>query len=347
MRAAGCLRLPWWWRSRSSASPNAHERMTRPLPDSTASTSCRPHGARGRSCPAGTRLARSAAFPARSPVVLVAALARRLPQRVLVVVTPTPTDAERWLADAQALPGRSPPCIPSGKGWERRSRISRLRASGLETVEALLSGRCGSLVTTARASAERTGVPAALRSKRLDLDVGRVTDAGEGKLAERRGPAPGRGWDTRASTVTEVGQFGVHGGIIDDVRVRDGGSRPAGWWGDEVVSLRSFDLDTQRSGDGVARVTILPVKTEEGRARDRGTTPQCGRPCWSCCRPMRCCSSRRSRRPSGRSRARGKRQRIISRWPGVWGGDPRARGVVARAPGVAGAGRRVCATVTR
>jgi len=34
------------------------------------------------------------------------------------------------------------------------------------------------------------------------------------------------------------------------------------WWGDEVVSIRSFDLDTQRSGDALTRVTILPVKSE-------------------------------------------------------------------------------------
>src|SRR5206468_193363 len=35
-----------------------------------------------------------AGLPGSSPAVLVAALARRLPQRVFVVVTPTPTDAE-------------------------------------------------------------------------------------------------------------------------------------------------------------------------------------------------------------------------------------------------------------
>src|SRR5213078_4876948 len=46
-----------------------------------------------------------AGLPGSSPAVLVAALARRLPQRVFVVVTPTPTDAERWLADLRTLTG--------------------------------------------------------------------------------------------------------------------------------------------------------------------------------------------------------------------------------------------------
>src|SRR5207244_689466 len=46
-----------------------------------------------------------AGLPGSSPAVLLAALARRLAQRVFVVITPTPTDAERWLADLRTLTG--------------------------------------------------------------------------------------------------------------------------------------------------------------------------------------------------------------------------------------------------
>src|SRR2546427_2475421 len=45
----------------------------------------------------GTHLGISG-LPGSSPAVLVAALARRLAQRVFVLITPTPTHAERWLA---------------------------------------------------------------------------------------------------------------------------------------------------------------------------------------------------------------------------------------------------------
>src|SRR5207247_8100559 len=38
------------------------------------------------------------------------------------------------------------------------------------------------------------------------------------------------------------------------------------WWGDEIVSLRGFDLDTQRSGDAIERITVLPVMTEAAAA---------------------------------------------------------------------------------
>src|SRR5438034_5630425 len=34
------------------------------------------------------------------------------------------------------------------------------------------------------------------------------------------------------------------------------------WWGDDIESLRTFDLDSQRSGEAIERVTILPVRTE-------------------------------------------------------------------------------------
>ena len=54
--------------------------------------------------PVGERLALGG-LPGSSPAVLVATLARRLPQRLFVVVAPTPADAERWLADLVTLHG--------------------------------------------------------------------------------------------------------------------------------------------------------------------------------------------------------------------------------------------------
>src|SRR5262245_30298717 len=42
-------------------------------------------------------------LPGSSPSVLLAALAEEIPQRVFLVVTGTPADAERWLADFSVL----------------------------------------------------------------------------------------------------------------------------------------------------------------------------------------------------------------------------------------------------
>src|SRR5204862_6955162 len=50
----------------------------------------------------GTHLGISG-LPGSSPAVLVAARGRRLAQRVFGVITPTPTDAERWVAHLRTL----------------------------------------------------------------------------------------------------------------------------------------------------------------------------------------------------------------------------------------------------
>ncbi len=152
-----------------------------------------------------------AGLPGSSAAVLLAALARRRSQRVFVVVTATPTDAERWLADLQTLAGEGAALYPQREALGAEEPHVEIAGERIETIEALLAGRVRLLVTTARASAERTGVPAA---------------------------SPAR----------------------------------VEWWGDDVASLRAFDLDSQRSGEAIERITVLPVRTE-GRTADAGVQP--------------------------------------------------------------------------
>src|SRR5205807_8705123 len=66
----------------------------------------------------------------------------------------------------------------------------------------------------------------------------------------------------RVPSVTEVAQFSVRGGILDVYGFGMAAPARVEWWGDEIVSLRSFDLDTQRSGEEIKSVTTLPIKTE-------------------------------------------------------------------------------------
>src|SRR5256885_17163595 len=67
---------------------------------------------------------------------------------------------------------------------------------------------------------------------------------------------------TRAPAVTDVAQFSVRGGIVDVYGFGMAGPARIEWWGDEIASLRAFDLDTQRSEDPIARITVLPVASE-------------------------------------------------------------------------------------
>src|SRR5437773_602716 len=211
-----------------------------------------------------------AGLPGSSAVVLLAALARRLPQRVFVVVTPTPTDAERWLADGQTLVGDSAVLYPQREALGAEEPHFEIAGERIETLEQLLSGAVRIVVTTARATAEHTGVPAALESMRLVLQAGE-RGGGSGTLSDIARRLEAMGY-ARVRTVTEVAQFSVRGGILDAYGFGMAAPARIEWWGDEIVSLRSFDLDSQRSGEPVDRVTVLPVKTEATARRDDGAT---------------------------------------------------------------------------
>jgi len=207
-----------------------------------------------------------AGLPGSSAAVLLAALARRRSQRVFVVVTATPTDAERWLADLQTLAGEGAALYPQREALGAEEPHVEIAGERIETIEALLAGRIRLLVTTARASAERTGVPAALGNTRLSLAAGgglRFADVV--RRLEEMGYA-------RVSTLTEVAQFSVRGGILDVYGFGMASPARVEWWGDDVASLRAFDLDSQRSGEAIERITVLPVRTE-GRTADAGVQP--------------------------------------------------------------------------
>ncbi len=64
----------------------------------------------------------------------------------------------------------------------------------------------------------------------------------------------------RVTTVEGVGQFGMRGGILDFCSF--GNSHPVRleFWGDEVSSIRAFDLSTQRSVSQLEHTRILPCR---------------------------------------------------------------------------------------
>ncbi|HKE91862.1 MAG TPA: CarD family transcriptional regulator, partial [Gemmatimonadales bacterium] len=197
-------------------------------------------------------------LPGSSVAVLVATLARRLPQRLFVVVAPTPADAERWLGDLRMLRPDGVALYPQREGLGAEEPHVEIAGERLETVAALLRGQVRLLVTTARATAERTGVPAALAHARLDLAAGAGRQAALTDVVNR---LAAMGFE-RVPTVTEVGQVSVRGGIVDVYGYGMAGPTRIEWWGDDIASLRGFDLDTQRSGEQLERVTVLPMQSE-------------------------------------------------------------------------------------
>ncbi len=197
-------------------------------------------------------------LPGSSTAVLVSALARALPQRLFTVIAPTPADGERWLADLQTLLGPDTTALyPQRESLGAEEPHYELAGERIETLEALLRGAVRVLITTARASAERTAVPAALEQARLVVEVRKE----ERSLTDTAQRLEAMGYE-RVPTVTEVAQYSVRGGILDVYGFGMATPTRIEWWGDEVASVRSFDLDTQRSGDTLDRVTVLPVRAE-------------------------------------------------------------------------------------
>src|SRR2546429_5173461 len=159
-------------------------------------------GALGEGLPAPGPRRGIPGLPGSSPAVLVAALARRLAQRVFVVITPTPTDAERWLADLRTLSGSAVALYPQREALGAEEPHFEIAGERVETLELLLSGQGRVLVTTARAAAERTGVPGTLQSMRLVLAKGE-RGAGSGTLSDTVQRLEAVGY-ARVSTVTAV-----------------------------------------------------------------------------------------------------------------------------------------------
>ena len=210
-------------------------------------------------------------LPGSSGAVLAAALVRSSPQRLLAVVAPTPADAERWLSDLQFLSDEAVALYPQREALGEDEPHYEIAGERVETIEALLGGRLRIVVTTARAIAERTLVPASLEKRRLRLAKGtRIRPKVLVDDLEAMG-------FRRVTTVTEVAEFSARGGIVDIYGFGMAAATRLEWWDDEISSLRAFDLTTQRSGAEIDEITVLPIKAVEAgeRAAEAGTRATC------------------------------------------------------------------------
>ncbi len=195
-------------------------------------------------------------LPGSSPAVLVAWLARTFPQRLFAVVAPTPADGERWLDDLRTLTDLPAALYPQRESLGEDEPHYEIAGERIETIDALLAGRLRVLVTTARATAERTRIPDALAQATITLTTaGRRGDDTLGSLVER---LEGMGY-RKVPTVTEVAEFSVRGGILDVYGFGMPAPARLEWWGDTLESMRGFDLTSQRSLEPMDAITILPI----------------------------------------------------------------------------------------
>ena len=215
---------------------------------------------RGR-LPAPGAALRAAGLAGSSPALLTAALSEDAPNRLWVVVAPDPAAGEAVHADLEALleTGRAA-YYPQRETLPYEAAEHHLEVSGLrvEALESVLAGRVRLLITTPRALQERAEIPSALAELRLTITVGQTI--APTRLAER---LLALGFE-RVPLVEGVGEFAQRGGIVDlfgfgapePIRVE--------FWGDDIASIRAFDILDQRSTGELKSADVLPVDFARG-----------------------------------------------------------------------------------
>jgi transcription-repair coupling factor (superfamily II helicase) len=205
-------------------------------------------------------------LPGSLPAALVATLAGDLERRMWVVVASDPTEAEAVEADLAALLDPDTTTLyPQREALPFEAEDHHIEVSGqrVEALEALLSGGVRALVTTTRAIQERERIPAALADLRVTIAVGQ--EIRPAALADR---LDAMGFE-RTGLVEQVGEYAARGGIVDLFSFGSDDPVRLEFWGDEILSIRRFDVLDQRSKDPLERVDILPVELK--LAGDGGT----------------------------------------------------------------------------
>ena len=191
-----------------------------------------------------------------SATATVAALHEHSSNRLLVVVAPSPRRAIEIEVDLELFLGEGTSFLfpqREARPYESSEPHLEIGALRVEAVEALLGGRTRLLVTTLRALQERAPIPAELAGLRLTLRVGE-----EARFQTLIGDLAERGFE-RVPIVEEVGQFAVRGGLLDIFSFGTPEPVRVEFFGDEITSLRFFDILDQRTRGTTTEAHILPV----------------------------------------------------------------------------------------
>jgi transcription-repair coupling factor (superfamily II helicase) len=196
-------------------------------------------------------------LPGSLPAALAGTLAHDLERRMLVVVAADPAEAEALESDLSALLDRGRAALyPQREALPFEAEDHHIEVSGqrVEALEALLAGRVRVLVTTSRAIQEMERIPDGLADLRLAVAVGQ-----EVRPVELAGRLDAMGFE-RTGLVEQVGEYAARGGIVDLFSFGSEDPVRIEFWGDEVISIRRFDILDQRSTETLEQADILPVE---------------------------------------------------------------------------------------
>ncbi|MEX2109311.1 MAG: transcription-repair coupling factor [Gemmatimonadaceae bacterium] len=207
----------------------------------------------GRLPPPGIRR-RIGGLSGSSDAVVVTTLAQNARHRFFVVVSDDVAGAERWLSDLTSLTeAETVAYFPPRESFGEAEAHAEIAGERVETLERIGRSDLRIVITTSRALLERTQLPRALASARLELRKGDTRRPED--LATHLNAI---GFE-RVPMVEDVAQYSVRGGIFDIYSFGMAEPVRLEFWGDDVSELRHFDLLTQRSTRDADVALILPV----------------------------------------------------------------------------------------
>ncbi len=198
-----------------------------------------------------------------SSALVASALGRACPATLLVVL-PRISELDDFALDLTAYLDETPMVFPAWETLPQEHKASdAIFGARLRVLEALESGTPASVVVTTlpallQAVPERESRQAATR----ELKVGH-----ECSLDELLEWLVARGFE-RVSAIEQAGEFSVRGGILDVFPPDAVDPFRVEFFGDEVESIRLFDLETQRRVEDVESFRLMAVAPVGGTMSD-------------------------------------------------------------------------------
>jgi transcription-repair coupling factor (superfamily II helicase) len=175
--------------------------------------------------------------------------------RPLLVVVPHEADAHAWLEAAELFDGDGRTVYfpaPALSPYQESEVSLKVRADEVLALARVLDGSARVVVTTPRALFRRLATP---REGVARLTLARGERAELEQLVERLAA-----WGYRRSDlVSGLGEFAVRGGLLDVFPPGFDEPLRVDFAGDEVESLRRFEVESQRSDEELPHATLLPL----------------------------------------------------------------------------------------
>ncbi|MBT5055051.1 MAG: transcription-repair coupling factor [Gemmatimonadetes bacterium] len=195
-------------------------------------------------------------LPSALGAFALTAIYRQL-QRPIVLIAADEDRAESWRDDLMSIAGEE--AVHYFPRWDiglydTRSPDAEISGLRIEAVSALTTGAPCFIVAPAAALLTPVIPPHALELTTLNLRVGQ-----EYALDEITSHLTDAGFESVA-TVDGVGQFSSRGGILDVYPVGSGQPLRFEFFGDEIESIRRFDITSQRSVGTCEEAKIPPAR---------------------------------------------------------------------------------------